>query len=274
MIPARRAGTLASMDRPRHKPRRPIRRLLLLWLLVCAIGILASCVRIAVSEAGQSRVFAGGGGIDRRASAGLAPAPSAHDEAIIQVYAARTWGAKKVISVHTWFAVKGRGAPQFTTYQVIGWRLRRRGSALVVEQGVPDRPWYGNTPELLLDLRGDRAEALIERLERAVAEYPFADRYRAWPGPNSNTFTAFVGRRLPELGLDLPATAIGKDYLGERWWDATTAGDGWQGSLAGLAGLAIGPSTGLEVNLLGLNVEIDPADGAIDLPGWGRLGGF
>ena len=53
---------------------------------------------------------------------------------------------------------------------------------------------------------------MIPRIEAAVQAYPFADRYRSYPGPNSNTFTAHVARSVPELGLDLPPTAIGKDY--------------------------------------------------------------
>ncbi|NDA85703.1 MAG: DUF3750 domain-containing protein, partial [Burkholderiaceae bacterium] len=33
----------------------------------------------------------------------------------------------------------------------------------------------------------------------AVQSYPYADSYTMWPGPNSNTFTAHVGREVPEL---------------------------------------------------------------------------
>jgi hypothetical protein len=34
-----------------------------------------------------------------------------------------------------------------------------------------------------------------------------------WPGPNSNSFTQWVASRLPELGLELPAKAIGKNWM-------------------------------------------------------------
>ena len=77
------------------------------------------------------------------------------------------------------------------------------------------------------------------QIEAAVAAYPYPHSYRAWPGPNSNTFTAFVARRVPELGLDLPPTAIGKDWLGGGTLVATTpSGTGWQLSLAGVLGVA------------------------------------
>ncbi len=66
-----------------------------------------------------------------------------------------------------------------------------------------------------------------------------------------NTFTAFVLRDNPELRVDLPPTAIGKDYLGLMPVARTPSGTGGQLSLFGLAGVAAGVEEGLEVNLLG-----------------------
>jgi hypothetical protein len=42
--------------------------------------------------------------------------------------------------------------------------------------------------------------------------YPWPTEYKAFPGPNSNTFVAWIGRQVPELGLDLPFSAIGSGY--------------------------------------------------------------
>ena len=69
---------------------------------------------------------------------------------------------------------------------------------------------------------------MIERIEIAAREYPYASEYSAWPGPNSNTFTAWIGRAVPELEIDLPATAIGKDYLGSSVFAAAPSGAGFQ----------------------------------------------
>jgi hypothetical protein len=93
-----------------------------------------------------------------------------------------------------------------------------------------------------------------------------------WPGPNSNTFTAFVLRRVPELRVDLPPTAIGKDYLGWRSVGTTPSGTGGQANLFGLAGVAAGIEEGIEVNVLGLNFGVDPKSLSIKLPILGRLG--
>ena len=89
-------------------------------------------------------------------------------------------------------------------------------------------------------------------------------------GPNSNTFMAWIARRVPELGLDLPSTAIGKDYLGPTTLLAPApSGTGWQLSVLGLAGATVARSEGLELSLLGLSVGIDLDDRRLRLPGVG-----
>ena len=97
--------------------------------------------------------------------------------------------------------------------------------------------------------------------------------YRLWPGPNSNTFTAYIVRRVPELGVGLPAIAIGKDYLEDgRFFASAPGGRGAQISLFGLAGVIVGIEEGIEVNLLGLVFGAGPSGPAIKLPGIGGIG--
>jgi len=43
--------------------------------------------------------------------------------------------------------------------------------------------------------------------------YPWKTTYKAFPGPNSNTFTAWIAKQVPELELDLPFSAIGSGYV-------------------------------------------------------------
>lgn len=208
-----------------------------------------------------------------RQSAGLAPDPALISEPILQVYGARAFGWRGAFAVHTWIAAKRRDAPEFTTYEVIGWRYWHGLSPLVVRRGAPDRFWFGSPPEVYLDRRGAGVEALIDKVEAAVAAYPHTSAYRTWPGPNSNTFTASIGRAVPELRLDLPPTAIGKDYLGPgRFAARSPSGTGVQVSVLGLVGLLAGLEEGLEINLLGLSVGVDPLDLALKVPGIGRIG--
>ena len=201
---------------------------------------------------------------------GQAPVASATDEAVVQVYAARTWGMRGAVAVHTWIAVKRSGAENYLRHEVIGWRLGRTGTALVREPGGADAMWFSNRPQLLVDLRGPGVDAVIDRIEAAARDYPYAKEYRTWPGPNSNTFTAYVGRRVPELRLNLPPTAIGKDYLTQgRLIARSPSGTGYQFSLNGVLGVTAALREGIEVNLFGSAAGIGLYPPAVRLPGLG-----
>ena len=203
---------------------------------------------------------------------GLAPDPDATREAVVQVYAARTIGWRGLFGVHTWVAVKRERARQFTVYEVIGWRLRYGDSALVVRNRAPDARWFGAAPELVADRRGPDVEALIDRIDRLARAYPWATEYTVWPGPNSNTFTAWILRGVPELQADLPPTAIGKDYNGSNLVGPAPSGTGLQVSLFGLLGLTLSGVEGMELNVLGLTLGVNPFDPALKVPLIGRLG--
>jgi hypothetical protein len=209
----------------------------------------------------------------RRDSSGQAPDPAATSEAVVQVYAARTVGWKGVMAVHTWIAVKPSGAAAYSRYEVMGWGVGNGAPALRVNRTGPDNYWFGSRPDLLVDRRGEGVDALITRIEAAVQAYPYPSSYRTWPGPNSNTFTAYVGRAVPELRLDLPATAIGKDFIpGGLPVAAAPSGTGVQLSLFGLLGVLAGAEEGLELNVLSLTFGIDVKRPALKLPVVGRLG--
>lgn len=203
---------------------------------------------------------------------GIAPDPTLVKEAVVQVYAARAFGWRGAFGVHSWVAVKPKDGGASTVYEVIGWRLRSRDTAVAIHERAADARWYGSEPELLVDLRGDAAQALIPRIDAAARAYPWAGEYVAWPGPNSNTFVAWIARAVPELRLDLPPTAIGKDYLGSRVLASAPSGSGLQLSLAGLLAVTASKVEGLEINLLGLSFGLNPLDPALKLPLIGRLG--
>lgn len=210
-----------------------------------------------------------------RDSAGLAPAPETTREAVVQVYGARAFNWRGIFAVHTWIALKAANANHYTIHQVIGWRARRGGSAVVSHIDVPDRNWYGATPQIYQDIRGKRAEALIPQIEAAIKSYPHTYRYVLWPGPNSNSFVAHVARSVPDLGVDLPPTAIGKDYIGDgELFGPAPSHTGFQVSLFGVLGLIVALEEGVELNLLTLSVGVDPLDLGIRLPGLGRASLF
>lgn len=191
------------------------------------------------------------------------------DEPVVRVYGARTRGAKGLFGVHTWIAVKPEGAAEYTVYEVVGWRLRWAESVVVVRQRAHDN-WWGAPGELYAEKRGAGVDELIRRIDKAAREYPYANAYTLWPGPNSNTFTAWITRAVPELEADLPATAIGKDYMGGTMISSAPSGSGFQLSLRGLLGVAASGVEGVELNVLGLNFGVGPS--GLKLPLVGRIG--
>jgi Protein of unknown function (DUF3750) len=209
----------------------------------------------------------------RRDSSGQAPDPASTPDPVIQVYAARTVGWRGVMAVHTWLTLKPAGAPAYTRYEVMGWGVGNGAPAIRVNRSGPDNYWFGSRPQLLVDRRGEGVDGLITRVQAAVESYPYAASYRTWPGPNSNTFTAYLGRAVPELRLDLPATAIGKDFIpGGRPAAMAPSGTGVQLSLFGLLGVLAGVEEGLELNVLSLTFGVDLKRPALKLPVVGRLG--
>jgi len=244
--------------------RRTRRGLVFLGILLAGPLLVASCGNVRLGQDWRTA---------DRSSAGIAPDPAAVREAVVQVYAARAFDWRGMFAVHTWIATKTENAPAYTLHQVMGWRERRGLPVLVSVHDVPDRAWYGQPPEILADVRGPAAASMIGQIEAAVASYPYAHEYTLWPGPNSNTFTAHVGRAVPGLKLELPTTAIGKDYLTNgSIFARAPSGTGYQLSLFGILGITAAAREGLEFNLLGLAFGVDPQDLAVKLPGIGNLG--
>lgn len=148
-----------------------------------------------------------------REPAGIAPDPAVKREAVLQVYGASTWGWRGWFAIHTWIATKPTNGASYTVYEVIGWRQRRGLPVVRIEKDLPDRYWYGERPRLLKELHGEGVDKMIDAVDQAAKNYPWPDTYDAFPGPNSNTFTAWISKQVPELGLELPFSAIGSGYV-------------------------------------------------------------
>ena len=205
-------------------------------------------------------------------SSGQAPLPEEHEAAVVQVYAARAARWRGIFGVHTWIAYKKAGASEYRRTEVIGWGARYRQSVVYDRGGIPDRYWYGYEPELLADIRGKEAETAIARIEELAPQYEYRQRYKVWPGPNSNTYIAHLLREIDELEVDLPATAIGKDYIERVGFMAAPSNTGFQFSAHGMLGLTLALDEGVEVNLLGASYGVDLYPPALKLPAIGRLG--
>jgi Protein of unknown function (DUF3750) len=126
--------------------------------------------------------------------------------------------------------------------------------------------------------RSGAARRLAASLAKAP-EYPYRRRYLAWPGPNSNTYIAWV---LRDAGVpwNMGPKCIGKDYLGTAGvpgaWvrtvgvGITTTGTGVQVE-SPLLGLKVGLRDGAELHLLCFTFGLDAWPPGVKTP-LGRFG--
>jgi hypothetical protein len=235
------------------------------------VVLFLAVVPVAVSAA---RYLLGGRSVDwqtaDRSSAGLLPSPAEHPDALVRVYAARAVRWRGIFAVHSWIVIKERNAPRYTRYDYTAW-----GEPIRVNGFAADGRWFGGIPETIAAADGELADRVIPRIRSAVEGYQLRSYgdYRAWPGPNSNTFVAAVVAAVPELQVTLPPTAIGKDFPYDGGMLGLTASrTGGRFTLGGYLGVTIGWVEGIELNLLGAVFGIDLRRPAIKLPGLGRLG--
>jgi hypothetical protein len=199
----------------------------------------------------------------------LLPRAADSTPARVIVFSGTAGAWKGVFSVHSWVVYKRENATSWTRYDVVGW-----GNPVRANGWPADGRWYGNNPVAVADVSGAEAEALIPRIEDVVKDYAYARAgdYRIWPGPNSNSFTAAILRRMPELGVALPPNAVGRDYRDGFYAGLTDSRTGIELNLNGYAGVKVGWVEGIEVNLLGLVAGLDLRHPGVKLPGYGRIG--
>jgi len=115
-----------------------------------------------------------------------------------------------LVASHYWFVV-------FDGHEVHRWEVWQTKNAggrgighVHCDLKPPDAGVGGGPARLAAAWTGEEAPRLVRVLESAGA-YPFCHRYSCWPGPNSNTFAAWV---LREAGIryHLGRMALGKRY--------------------------------------------------------------
>ena len=183
--------------------------------------------------------------------------------------AARTGRWKGAFSVHSWIVTKRKDEALYNRYDKVGW-----GSPIRLNAYPADANWYSNPPIIIRTYEGEKAEKLIPKIEAAVAQYPHSERgnYEIWPGPNSNSFIAHVLNEVPEMGLVLPANAIGRDFLaGGRIVNLDPNLENFQLTLDGYVGIAFGRRSGFELQFLGLVAGFDFSQPGLKLPGFGTV---
>lgn len=234
-----------------------------LVLLFAPIGV--SAASYFLSERASANWYAAD-----RSSAGVLPPASMHPDAAVRIYAARTVRWRGIVAVHSWIVFKDKGASSYSRYDYTAW-----GEPIRANGFVADGRWFGQAPSEVFRADGERAAILIPKIRAAIESYKFRNLgdYRAWPGPNSNTFVAAIIDAVPEMQAVLPPTAIGKDFPYDgQWFGLTPSGTGLRATLGGYLGITVGWLEGVELNVLGAVLGVDVRRPAIKIPGIGRIG--
>jgi hypothetical protein len=194
-------------------------------------------------------------------------------EAVVAVMSEALPHSMSEIGRHSWIVSRSKFDTTFTRWEVLG-------SAHRMPNAEPFEPQCScggrDTPEdadvrMHAIVRGPDAEPIIDCLGRELARYNADNDYGFWPGPNCNTFVATMARRCG-IHVELPATAVGRDYRGVVSAGVTSGGTGLQADTP-LVGAKLGLKEGVEVHLFGGAIGIDWWPPAIIVPfGPGRLG--
>jgi hypothetical protein len=115
-------------------------------------------------------------------------------------------------AVHYWFVVfEDAKAERWEVWQTKNAGGRSIGHVHCDLKG-PDEGVGGGPACTAMAWQGAAASRL-QAILRGSRSYPYCELYRYWPGPNSNTFAAWV---LRQAGIDFPLArkAIGCKYRG------------------------------------------------------------
>ena len=157
-----------------------------------------------------------------------------------------------------------------------GGRLGRRpGRPGRAPQPSPARRALGRQrADLLVDLRGRRRPRRFPKLEEAIVALPLCRLLPDLAGPELEHLRRLARPRGARAAADLAAD---RDRQGlpraARWRRTRRAAPGLQISLGGLLGVAVGVKEGLELNLLGLVIGVDPLAARDQAAGPGAAGG-
>jgi hypothetical protein len=192
------------------------------------------------------------------------------DEVVVQLRCATVPGGLGLLGVHYWFAVFDPETQRWHRWEV--WQQADAGGTswghVHKDLMVADANVGGGPVQVRAEWHGTEARALADVVARS-SEYSDRGRYLAWPGPNSNTYIAWVLRRAG-VAADLEPRGLGKDYLGLAGVALSTTGTGVQAEST-LLGLKVGLRDGVELHILYFTFGLDALRPAVKTP-FGRLG--
>lgn len=172
------------------------------------------------------------------------------DQLVVQLRHATLRMPLRPFAVHYWFAVGAAGTIDWQR-----WEVWQKPNCCPTSWGhvhlnlmPPDSAVGGGPCRINCEWRGAAARRIAAMLATPT-EYPYWHRYHYWPGPNSNTYAAWV-LRAAGISPDLDPRAFGKDFRGD-WGFSAGWGKGHMHCETPLIGIRINHIAGLEIHLLG-----------------------
>ncbi|MDC0742516.1 DUF3750 domain-containing protein [Polyangium mundeleinium] len=172
-----------------------------------------------------------------------------------------------MVARHAWIVANVADQGTLLRYELLSRAFKEPTSQPLEYFGEGDVALHGLVEGDRISIR-KIVECLDEETPRYNEEHP---DYWPIPGPNSNTYVDQMLRRC-KIPVDLPSTAIGKDYRGPIGISQTSGGTGLQVE-TWIAGVKLGLREGVELHILGLTIGVDWWPPALILPvNPGRLG--
>lgn len=194
-------------------------------------------------------------------------------DSMVQIYETKEENWVGALAVKTWLVAKPKYAVSYTVYEIAPPKKnepKERSLVSIQKKGATEIA-FPSKPRLLYELKGKQAEKIIDQIDRLAQIYPYQFEYEEWFGPNQNTFVAYLVRNIEGMDFAMPSNANGKDYLGLPFYDLTPTKTGYQISYKGMIGMMLSKKEGIEVNIGGIVIGVNPASQEIKLPGFGTI---
>lgn len=168
---------------------------------------------------------------------------------------------------HVWIEYRQKGDQNWTRVEANTEPLQEPIHPSVANHNVR----WGRDVELLAVYLLEDAANMIPHIKESALRHSEGFEYRAYPGPNSNTYAARIIADVPNLDVELPHNAIGKDYTTTISAGLTPSRDGLHLDTLPL-GLSLGYQQGLELHLIGLTAGLSLWPPQLKIPFLPRIG--
>jgi hypothetical protein len=172
-----------------------------------------------------------------------------------------------LFATHTWIELHQKGEEEWLRIEA---NTSPRTQNLHPSIATHNVRW-GRDVELIAVFLLEDAAAMIPQILESADRHAQGFEYRAYPGPNSNTYVARILDDVPGMDVELPHNAVGKDYAPIIDAGITDSRDGLHLDIP-LLGASLGYQQGIELHLIGLTAGFSLWPPALKIPFLPRIG--